>query len=476
MVTAPPMPLAGLTGALQVREIGIADLLASLRQSLDDFKLMPTYLVLLALIYPAIGLIAARAALGHDVVPLIFPMIAGFALVGPLATLGLYELSRRHEAGLDTRWTHVFNVLHAKSLGTVIGLGAILAALFAGWLWSALEIQQWAMGPGERTRPANLPRQRADDAGRASDDRHRQSRRPRLRRGDASDRGDVVPARARPRGDAVGRDRDVCARRDRQSGGDGDLGTDRRRRAGARRAARVRRAGGGHAHSRPRDMVSVPARGRPSAVPRWFERSGAMVWAASPSCCIGTLRAHPLVAAVCDYPSVSATAYRPRALQYSHHGIDVFAVDHDAAIGDQDIVRIEAGETPIWRGPIRPAALGTGPASPAQNLGRDLLAKTQLSRIIRAPVDAAHRPAGRHIAGDLVEVTFDGNGVGVGIGRQLTSRSGGRNYDRTVARGGVAERPFRFAARQQRGQRGLLIQPRLKNHDPCTPTVASPAP
>jgi len=142
MVTAPPMPLAGLTGALQVREIGIADLLASVRQSLDDFKLMPTYLVLLALIYPAIGLIAARAALGHDVVPLIFPMIAGFAHVGPLAALGLCELSRRHEAGLDTRWTHVFNVLHAKSLGTVIGLGAILAALFAGWLWSALEIQQ----------------------------------------------------------------------------------------------------------------------------------------------------------------------------------------------------------------------------------------------------------------------------------------------------------------------------------------------
>ena len=142
MVTAPPMPLAGLTGALQVREIGIADLLASVRQSLDDFKLMPTYLVLLALIYPAIGLIAARAALGHDVVPLIFPMIAGFAHVGPLAALGLYELSKRHEAGRDTRWTHVFNVLHAKSLGTVIGLGAILAALFAGWLWSALEIQQ----------------------------------------------------------------------------------------------------------------------------------------------------------------------------------------------------------------------------------------------------------------------------------------------------------------------------------------------
>jgi len=147
MANAPTMPLATLTTTPQVRHIGTADLIAALRQGLDDFKLMPTYLVLLALIYPAVGLIAARAALGNNIVPLIFPMISGFALVGPVAALGLYELSRRREAGLDTRWTHVFDVLHAKSIGTVIGLGAILAVLFVARLWSAIEIQRWAMGP-----------------------------------------------------------------------------------------------------------------------------------------------------------------------------------------------------------------------------------------------------------------------------------------------------------------------------------------
>lgn len=136
--TAPPI----------IRTLTPADVVAALRAGLADFALMPTYLILLTLIYPAVGLIAARVAQGNDVVPLIFPLISGFALVGPLAAVGLYELSRRREAGLDTSWTHVFDVLHAKSLGTIVGLAVILTVLFVAWLGSALAIQRWAMGPG----------------------------------------------------------------------------------------------------------------------------------------------------------------------------------------------------------------------------------------------------------------------------------------------------------------------------------------
>ena len=138
----------GDAAAPVIRRIGTDDLRAALRQGVDDFKLMPTYLVLLTLIYPAVGLIAARWAQGNDIVPLIFPLISGFALIGPLAAVGLYELSRRRAAGLDTRWTHVFDVLKSKSLGTIVGLGVILTILFVAWLGAAVAIQRWAMGPG----------------------------------------------------------------------------------------------------------------------------------------------------------------------------------------------------------------------------------------------------------------------------------------------------------------------------------------
>ena len=132
--------------ALPVRKIGFQDLKAALRDGLDDFKLMPTYLVLLALIYPLMGLLAGRWAMGNDIVPLLFPLISGFALVGPLAAVGLYELSRRREAGLDTRWTHVFDILKSPALVSVIILGVMLMLIFLAWLFAALALYRSLFG------------------------------------------------------------------------------------------------------------------------------------------------------------------------------------------------------------------------------------------------------------------------------------------------------------------------------------------
>jgi len=117
-----------------VRRIGLADLNDALAKGLADFWAMPTHVLYLGVLYPVVGLILSRAIFGYDLMPLLFPLAAGFALVGPFAALGFYELSRRREAGLDVSWQDAFDVLHSPSRGAIALLGFLLLALFVIWI------------------------------------------------------------------------------------------------------------------------------------------------------------------------------------------------------------------------------------------------------------------------------------------------------------------------------------------------------
>ena len=82
-----------------IRTIGFSDLHRALQLGWEDFKAVPSHAIILCVIYPVLGLVLARTVLGYSVLPLLFPLAAGFALLGPFAALGLYELSRRRESG-----------------------------------------------------------------------------------------------------------------------------------------------------------------------------------------------------------------------------------------------------------------------------------------------------------------------------------------------------------------------------------------
>lgn len=120
-----------------IRKIGPADLGAALSAGVEDFMAMPSHVVFLSLIYPVVGLLFAYVAAERSAVPLLFPLAAGFALVGPLAAIGLYELSRRREGGLEVSWKHAFSSLRTGS-GRAIGmLGLLLLTIFSLWLLAA---------------------------------------------------------------------------------------------------------------------------------------------------------------------------------------------------------------------------------------------------------------------------------------------------------------------------------------------------
>jgi uncharacterized membrane protein len=129
-----------------LRRIGLPDLATALRRGWADFLATPTQLIFLCVLYPAIGLVAATLAAGGEVMHLFYPMAAGFALVGPIAALGVYEISRRRELGRPTRWSDVFTVLQAPALPAILLLGLVLVGLFLGWLWAAHAIHAATLG------------------------------------------------------------------------------------------------------------------------------------------------------------------------------------------------------------------------------------------------------------------------------------------------------------------------------------------
>jgi uncharacterized membrane protein len=120
-----------------VRDIHLSDLRDALALGWEDFKAVPSHAIILCVIYPVLGLVLARIVLGYSVLPLLFPLAAGFALLGPFAALGLYELSRRRERGEEASAWHAFGVLKAPSFGAMLGLGTILFTLFVVWVATA---------------------------------------------------------------------------------------------------------------------------------------------------------------------------------------------------------------------------------------------------------------------------------------------------------------------------------------------------
>jgi uncharacterized membrane protein len=130
-----------------VRRIGTADLREALRQGFADFGAYRTDVVFLCLLYPVVGLVLSRMIWGFGLMPLVFPLVSGFALIAPFFAVGLYEMSRRREHGIDKGWSDAFGVMRSPALGGIMTLGLVLFAIFAIWLIVAHFIWLATLGP-----------------------------------------------------------------------------------------------------------------------------------------------------------------------------------------------------------------------------------------------------------------------------------------------------------------------------------------
>jgi uncharacterized membrane protein len=141
-----PMPV--------VRRITTDDVWKSLGQGFADFEAYRSDVIFLCATYALVGLVLARLAFGSDLLPLLFPMASGFAIIGPLAAVGLYEMSRLREQGHEVGWANAFDVLRAPAIGGIAALGLILIAVFLVWLLAAWAIFQGTLAPTLPPAPA----------------------------------------------------------------------------------------------------------------------------------------------------------------------------------------------------------------------------------------------------------------------------------------------------------------------------------
>ena len=130
-----------------VYRIKVTDLRDAVVRGFDDFGAYRTDVIFLCLIYPLVGISLALLTFGYETLPLLFPLASGFALVGPVAAVGLYEMSRRREQGIPITWADAFGAISSPAFGAILVLGLVLLAIFLLWLLAANVIYELTLGP-----------------------------------------------------------------------------------------------------------------------------------------------------------------------------------------------------------------------------------------------------------------------------------------------------------------------------------------
>lgn len=130
-----------------IRQIAMPDIVAALKAGWQDFLAYRTDVIFICFIYPLAGLVAARVSLDYNQLPLLFPFVSGFALIGPCAAAGLYQMSRLRAEGQAVSWRDAFAVFGSPRIGALVKLSLVLTSIYLVRLGVAMGIYHLTLGP-----------------------------------------------------------------------------------------------------------------------------------------------------------------------------------------------------------------------------------------------------------------------------------------------------------------------------------------
>lgn len=135
----------------EIRPLRLSDIGPALSRGWSDFLAAPFLGVVFGGVYVAFGLLVIGITWfsGHTFYA--FPITLGFPLVAPFAAVGLYETSRRIEAGLPLAWSEIFGVVLAERGRQLPLLGALMVVWFLFYLFFSHVLFALVMGPSAMT-------------------------------------------------------------------------------------------------------------------------------------------------------------------------------------------------------------------------------------------------------------------------------------------------------------------------------------
>ncbi len=132
--TLSPTPEVGRRDPI-VRRIAVTDIAEAFVSGLRDFQAAPMFGLFFGAVYAAGGIAIYLAAFALGWTYLMYPMAAGFALIGPFVAVGLYEVSRRRERGDPLEWSAVLGVVFAQGRRELGWMAFVTLFIFVIWMY-----------------------------------------------------------------------------------------------------------------------------------------------------------------------------------------------------------------------------------------------------------------------------------------------------------------------------------------------------
>ncbi|MDZ4311254.1 MAG: DUF2189 domain-containing protein [Cypionkella sp.] len=117
----------------EVMHVEVSDLRMALRAGWQDFLAAPYYGLLFACIYVIGGWLIYFVVTGTGQVWWTLPAAAGFPILGPFIACGLYDVSRRLEAGLPLNRHQTFLVIFRQKDRQIPSMAAVIVVFFLFW-------------------------------------------------------------------------------------------------------------------------------------------------------------------------------------------------------------------------------------------------------------------------------------------------------------------------------------------------------